>query len=78
MEIDIDIDKILGKNLRNMRKKFNVSQSKLAKFCGITFQQIQKYENGKNRISASRLCQFCKFFKVQPNDFYKNILIFEE
>jgi len=50
-----DMDKIIGERLRDIRKAIGYSQSDLAEMTGITFQQIQKYENGTNRIAASRL-----------------------
>ena len=42
-------------SLRQRRVELGLSQSQLAKALGITFQQIQKYENGTNRVSAGRL-----------------------
>jgi transcriptional regulator with XRE-family HTH domain len=42
----------------------NMSQTKLAEAIGITFQQVQKYENGTNRISASRLQQIANVLQV--------------
>jgi transcriptional regulator with XRE-family HTH domain len=44
--------------VRTRRIELGMSQTDLARACGITFQQIQKYENGANRISCSRLWQF--------------------
>lgn len=49
------IDFHLGNRLREAREAQDMSQSALADMLGITFQQIQKYERGTNRISASRL-----------------------
>ena len=49
------IDIHVGKRIRLRRLALNLSQETLAELLGITFQQIQKYENGGNRISASRL-----------------------
>lgn len=53
LEIDISV----GERLKTGRKLRQVSQAGLANMVGITFQQIQKYEKGKNRISVSRLCE---------------------
>ena len=52
-----EIDKHAGNRLRIARQRLQLSQSKLADQCGITFQQMQKYESGANRISVSRLYQ---------------------
>ena len=48
----------VGARTREARLELDMSQTDLANACGITFQQIQKYENGANRVSASRLWQF--------------------
>ena len=50
-----DIDVHLGKRLRRRRRLLGLTQQQLAGACGVRFQQIQKYECGANRISASRL-----------------------
>ena len=52
-----EIDKHAGNRLRIARKDAGLSQTQLATECGITFQQMQKYESGGNRISVSRLYQ---------------------
>jgi transcriptional regulator with XRE-family HTH domain len=52
------VDHHVGSRARERRVASGMSQSELALACGVTFQQIQKYENGANRISASRLWQF--------------------
>ena len=57
---NVDLDKLIGERIRIRRLLMNVTQNELAKHLGITFQQIQKYENGKNRVSASTLYQISK------------------
>jgi transcriptional regulator with XRE-family HTH domain len=52
------VDHHVGARTREARLELDMSQTDLAVACGITFQQIQKYENGANRVSASRLWQF--------------------
>ncbi|WP_421896406.1 helix-turn-helix domain-containing protein [Marinoscillum sp.] len=64
--IDIEV----GKKLRIIRRLRNFSQPALAEEVGISFQQIQKYENGKNRISASRLYSFSQILEVDINEFF--------
>lgn len=49
------VDRRVGQRLRTRRLEIGMSQERLAEILGITFQQIQKYEKGVNRIAASRL-----------------------
>ena len=53
-----DIDRRVGERLRSRRLKMGLSQTELAAAAGVTFQQVQKYERGTNRISAGRIIQF--------------------
>jgi len=65
------IDEHLGVRLKQKRALLGMSQEKLAEAVGITFQQIQKYENGANRISASRLLEFSKILSTPIEYFYE-------
>ncbi len=67
------VDVVVGTNLRMMRTSVKMSQTVLADKVNITFQQIQKYERGDNRIGASRLWQFCEIFNCKPNAFFVGI-----
>lgn len=58
------VDVTVGQNVRLLRIQRGVSQEKLGDALGITFQQIQKYERGANRISSSRLSAIANYFKV--------------
>ena len=49
------IDLLVGSRIRMFRKGRGMSQAQLGEKLGVTFQQVQKYENGKNRVGASRL-----------------------
>jgi transcriptional regulator with XRE-family HTH domain len=49
------VDSLVGARIRLLRKRRKMSQQELGKALGVTFQQVQKYENGKNRVGASRL-----------------------
>ena len=69
-EVDIN----LGKNLKAIRLSNNLTQQQLADASDITFQQIQKYELGRNRISASRLLQFSEILGVDIKSFYDGLL----
>ena len=63
------VDKHVGKRLRIRRSLLGLSQEKLAEQVGVTFQQIQKYERGANRVSSSKLFQFSKILGV-PVDYF--------
>jgi transcriptional regulator with XRE-family HTH domain len=58
------VDKHVGSRVRMRRMLIGMSQEKLGEALGITFQQIQKYEKGTNRISASRLQQIASVLGV--------------
>src|SRR5688572_29580451 len=64
------VDVHVGQRLRVRRSLLGLSQEKLAESIGLTFQQIQKYERGMNRISAGRLYQFSKILDVPVTYFY--------
>jgi transcriptional regulator with XRE-family HTH domain len=61
-----ELDEIIGHRLRSFRLAVKMSQSDLGNKLGVTFQQIQKYENGKNRLSGSRLLLAAEALKVMP------------
>ena len=65
------IDQVVGRNVRKRRKELGISQEMLASCINVSFQQIQKYENGKNRISAGTLLIFSKVLRHRIVDFYK-------
>ena len=58
------IDVLVGSRLRLRRAKLGISQARLGEALGLTFQQVQKYERGTNRISASRLYRLSKVLDV--------------
>lgn len=53
--------------LKRLRKTHRLSQQKIAKTLGISFQQYQKYENGKNRISASRYLYLLEYYEKRAH-----------
>lgn len=67
------IDVTVGRNLREKRLKSGMSQEQLGKACGLTFQQIQKYEKGINRISASRLVELAAALKCELLDLFAGV-----
>ncbi len=62
------IDVEVGITVRRLRKERGMSQESLGKALGITFQQIQKYERGTNRVSASMMVKAARALGVQPAD----------
>ena len=60
------IDVEVGLNLRRARRERGVSQAEVGEALGITFQQVQKYERGANRISASMLVKAARFLGIRP------------
>ncbi len=65
------IDVVVGQNLARIRKAKGLSQSAIADALGISFQQVQKYEKGTNRISASVLFELAQALSVSMDDFFK-------
>ena len=64
------IDHHVGQRLRLLRSMSGISQERLASDIGLTFQQIQKYERGANRISASKLYEIAQSLKVSISAFF--------
>lgn len=70
-ELDVNLlDKYVGKRLKLRRVMLRMSQEELASMIGVTFQQVQKYESGANRISASRLFIISKVLQVDVSFFF--------
>jgi len=67
------IDIYVGKRLLQRRNMLKITQEIMAKKLGITYQQIQKYEKGANRIAASRLWDFAQVLGVSINYFFEGI-----
>jgi transcriptional regulator with XRE-family HTH domain len=64
-------DVAIGQKVRALRLDRGLSQGALAEKIGVTFQQLQKYENGLNRISAGRLLRIAAAFGVPVTAFYE-------
>jgi transcriptional regulator with XRE-family HTH domain len=62
------MDIALGAAVRIRRRTIGMSQEALAEQCGVSFQQVQKYENGANRISFSRLVQIARALRCRVID----------
>jgi len=71
------IDRHVGSRVRMRRVMLGLSQEKLGEALGLTFQQVQKYEKGVNRIGASRLQQISRTLDVPPAYFFEGAPSFE-
>jgi transcriptional regulator with XRE-family HTH domain len=67
------IDKEIGSRVRMRRVSIGMSQEKLGDMLGLTFQQVQKYEKGMNRISVARLVDIAKILNVEIDFFFDGI-----
>jgi transcriptional regulator with XRE-family HTH domain len=67
------VDRHVGLRIRMRRKEMGVSQERLAESLGITFQQVQKYERGANRVSASKLWEIAAALKTPVAYFYDGL-----
>ena len=67
------VDRHVGLRIRMRRKEIGVSQERLAESLGITFQQVQKYERGANRVSASKLWEIALALKTSVAYFYEGL-----
>ncbi len=66
------IDQHVGSRVKMRRLVLGISQEKLADAVGVTFQQVQKYEKGANRMGSSRLMQVANALKVTPAFFFED------
>jgi transcriptional regulator with XRE-family HTH domain len=65
------VDIFVGKKIKSRRSLLGLSQNSLGQEIGVTFQQVQKYERGVNRVSCSRLYDFSKVLKVPITFFFE-------
>ena len=68
-----DIDAYIGSRVRLRRMTLSISQEQLGEALGLTFQQIQKYEKGQNRIGAGRLYRIAQILSVPVEFFYEGL-----
>jgi len=66
------VDKLVGQNIRIFRTAKGISQTELGNAVGVTFQQIQKYEKGANRVGSSLLAKIAAVLKVPVSHFFDN------
>ncbi len=63
-------DRIVGERIHALRKSKGISQTALGNALGVTFQQVQKYEKGTNRVGAGRLQEIARLFEVPVSAFF--------
>lgn len=69
----MELDRRLGEHIRQWRELRGWTQQDLADHCGLSFQQIQKYERGTNRVSTSRLFQIAAAFNISVATFLRGV-----
>ena len=67
------VDLHVGARLREQRTSVGMTQENLGRSAGITFQQVQKYEKGSNRISASMMWAFCKTLGIEVSALFEGL-----
>ena len=67
------IDVHVGRRIRDRRRALEISQERLAEGIGVTFQQVQKYEKGTNRVSASKLFQTAGVLRTDISHFFEGL-----
>jgi transcriptional regulator with XRE-family HTH domain len=67
------VDIHVGRRVRQRRKTLGVTQERLAEDLGLTFQQVQKYERGANRVSASKLYEIAKSLRTTIGYFFEGL-----
>src|SRR6266576_7359889 len=72
------IDAQVGNRVRIRRMLIGMSQEKLGDLLGLTFQQVQKYEKGVNRIGAGRLYEIARILGVPVDFFYEGVTVASE
>ncbi len=68
------VDKRIGQRVRSRRLEISMSQERLAELLGVTFQQVQKYEKGVNRIAASRLFDIAAALDMPVARFFEGLI----
>lgn len=69
------VDQYVGARLKLLRRQKHISQKDLAKRLEISFQQVQKYEKGLNRLPAGRMLGICMALDITPNDLFHDLLL---
>ena len=67
-----NLDVAVGVRVRSLRERCGISQAAMARRLGVSFQQLQKYESGKNRISAGRLKMVAELLELPVDSFFQS------
>jgi transcriptional regulator with XRE-family HTH domain len=67
-----DVDRLVGLRITALRKARGLSQTALGNAVGVTFQQVQKYEKGQNRVGAGRLREIARLLEVPVSAFFED------
>ena len=68
-----EVDAHVGQRVHERRREIGMSQAKLGNVLGVSFQQVQKYETGSNRVAAGRLWDIAKNLEVDVGYFFEGI-----
>lgn len=68
-------DLFVGRKLREVRLALKLSQPEVGQHLGIAFQQVQKYETGYNRVSASKLFEMAKLYQTPVQNFFPEMQV---
>lgn len=68
-----EVDVAVGARIRNLRLRNKLSQEEVGRRLKVSFQQVQKYEKGANRVGASRLSELAKIFDVPIGTFFSEV-----
>lgn len=69
-----DLDKTIGQKLQAARRAKGLTQGHVAEAIGVTFQQVQKYETGANRVAVSTLIRLCQALELDPVQFLPRVM----
>lgn len=71
---EVEFDRLLGRRLKFYRNALSLSQKDMASKLNISYQQYQKYETGRNKVSISRLVEICDIYRIFPDKFLSSVL----
>jgi transcriptional regulator with XRE-family HTH domain len=70
-ETEIKLNKVIGNRLYLFRKQNSIRKKEICNFLNISVQQLNKYESGENRISATKLLMFLKHYNINSSYFFE-------
>jgi transcriptional regulator with XRE-family HTH domain len=71
--MDGEVDVMVGRRLRRRRRLLGITQQELAALCGVSFQQVQKYESAYNRVSVAMLWKLAGALDVEIGYFFEGL-----